>query len=65
MEHDPLRDSDNALLRLVQSGEFRLDSIVRIRHGRAMFLARKDETNNHAAYQSENRDLKESFLVVC
>lgn len=32
VEHDPLRDSDNALLRLIQSRELRLDSIIRIRH---------------------------------
>ena len=32
MEHDPLRDSDNTFLRLIESGELRFHSIIRIRH---------------------------------
>lgn len=33
VEHDPLSDSDNGLLRLVQSRQLRLNGISTVRHG--------------------------------
>lgn len=49
VEHDPLRDSDNALLRLIQSRELRLDSIIRIRHNRSSTRRNKDEKSDLVA----------------
>jgi hypothetical protein len=33
MEHDPLRNSDNGFLRLIQGRQLRLNGVVGIRHG--------------------------------
>lgn len=32
VEHDPLRDGDYAILRLVERGQLGLDRVVRVRH---------------------------------
>jgi hypothetical protein len=32
VEHDPLRNRYNALLRLIQSGELRENSVISVRH---------------------------------
>ena len=55
MEHDPLRDSDNTLLRLIESGELRFDSIIRIRHGRSCACINKVEMSMFAVISRWNR----------
>lgn len=43
VEHNPLRDGHNTLLRLIESGELRLHGIICIRHDRVIFVARTEE----------------------
>lgn len=37
MEHDPLRNRNNALLSLVESGELCFDRVIRVRHVRSLW----------------------------
>lgn len=43
VEHNPLRDGHNTLLRLIESGELCFHGIICIRHDRVIFVARIEE----------------------